>query len=142
MTKIEVIDTEIQLLLPKLSIKASDFNKEEKEALAKAYFEITKVSTGKGRMLDLGCHSCILNATTIVNNYLLQIAPLEQPGIDEHEEEEEENKGIQPSDKNWRKNLTSIRAAAAELDFEIPAELTVKKDIIKAFEKYIEDLNT
>lgn len=146
MKKIESIEQEIALIQPKLDIKASDWTKEEKEAIAKAYFEVTKLSVGRGRNLDLGCVSCISGAVGIINNYLFQLAEdVAEEEInwpeDVKEKDEEEKEEFKPSNSKWRKNHTSIDEAAGEMAFEFPEGVTSKGDKIEALEKHIAELN-
>lgn len=131
MRKIEAIETEIQLLQPKLSIKAHDFNKEEKEALSKSYHEITKVSTGRGRMLDLGCDSCIKNAAVIVKNYVDQLDVEDTEDIWKDEPAVESKSSEEKSDADWKKNNKTINAYAAELGLEFPEEVKTKAQKIQ-----------
>lgn len=79
------ISAHLKIITPKLRLGAHDWNKAEKEAIAAAYFEITKMSTGigttgngmtatgllgKGRVLDTGCSSCVNSALSIIKNFL------------------------------------------------------------------------
>jgi hypothetical protein len=70
MEPIKGIASHIKIIREKLDVGGRDWTKIEKEAIAKAYFEITKVSTGKGRVLDVNCESCVVSAVNIIKNYL------------------------------------------------------------------------
>lgn len=87
MKKIESIVMCIALLEPKFALNTKDWNAKEKEAIAKAYFEITKVSVGKGRSLDLGCSTCVEDATVIIKNYLKAVAKEQMKGAAAIEDE-------------------------------------------------------
>lgn len=151
MKKIESIDAHIQTILPKLNIDAQDWNKKEKEAIAEAYFEITKVSTdtSKGRNLDLGCSSCVQGAVAIIKNYLSAVfradnremlkADEDLLGLEPTEKEKMDAQDI-PSNRQWRKNVTSIIEAARELEYIIPVEAKTKKQMIDAVENHIKEL--
>lgn len=125
MKKIESIESEIQLLEPKLNINASDWTREEKEAIAKAYFEITKVSRTKGLMVDLECGSCVATAVVIINNYRNAVTSVEES----------------KQESDWTKDQASVDAYAAELNFEFPASVKKKKDKIAAIESYLTELS-
>lgn len=57
----------------KIEIRAIDFKGEQLNDLAVVYFEITKHSTGRGRILSKGCSGCIHPAVNICYNYLQSI---------------------------------------------------------------------
>lgn len=139
MKRIESIESNIKMIQPKLDINAKDWTKDEKTAIAESYFEITKVSTGKGRNLDIGCSSCIEGAVNIINNYLLLSANEEPSSADVWKDESPSP--MEPSNKQWRKNQDSIDAAALELGVSFPEDITSKKDKIAALEAHIESLN-
>lgn len=42
---------------------------DEKLILKEVYFEITKIATRKGKVLDLNCAGCLSGAYTVVSNY-------------------------------------------------------------------------
>ena len=57
--------------------KAIDFKGAQWNDLAVVYYEITKHSTGKGRVMSKGCNGCIPPAVHICYNYLqLNIEPV------------------------------------------------------------------
>ena len=132
MKKIEGVEQHIAVIKPKLDIKASDWTKSEKEAIAAAYFKITEHSRGKGRNLDKGCSSCVSGAVTIINNYLFAL---------DEEVEEVKFDEVKPSNDKWRKNMDSISEAASELMIEFPEDCVSKKDRIAFMEKNLAELN-
>lgn len=180
MEKIAGIDSHIKIVRAKLDAHGHDWTKIEKEAIAKAYFEITKVSTTKGRVLDTGCDSCVMSAVNIVKNYLAVIgepvkdkaikaarkiaepatandakkaidtgrAALNQDEVvskdnvdDSTANKEEEEMIFSPTDKQWRKNLDSISAAAKELEFTFDEKNVTKAQRIAALEAHMKELN-
>lgn len=153
MEKIKAIKQEIKTIRAKLDIGASDWTKDEKEAIAKAYFEITKESTTKGRVLDTGCTSCVASATNIIKNYLTAIdepvkeetaitAKTSEPAtVGTKDSDKDADLIFSPKDKEWRKNLDSISAAAKELEFTFDEKDVTKAQRITALEAHMKELN-
>lgn len=180
MKPIAAIASHIKIIRAKLDVGGRDWNKNEKEAIARAFFEITKHSTGKGRVLDVNCESCVVSAVNIVKNYLAAIgepvksklpkaatkapsivtpvddkkaatengtndandAGSEAGGEDNDTSDEGEAEMIfAPTDKQWRKNLDSINAAAKELEFTFNEKDVTKAQRIKALEDHMKMLN-
>lgn len=63
----------LDFIMPKIEINAYDYSGKEFDCLAHVYGEITKMSTGRERILSKGCQGCIPGAVNIVKNYLHQL---------------------------------------------------------------------
>jgi hypothetical protein len=63
----------LDFIMPKIRVNGYDYSGKEFDCLAHVYGEITKMSTGKERVLSKGCQGCIPGAVHIVNNYLRQL---------------------------------------------------------------------
>lgn len=70
----------------KVMRKAIDLDKQEVLYLAEVYAEVTKESTGKAHVLNLGCSSCVNNAVNILYNFVMF-----------HEEKQSERTESKPS---------------------------------------------
>ncbi len=136
--QIESVKPHLKVIQPKLDIKAKDWNKEEKDAIAAAYFEITKVSTGRGRPLDTGCASCVDGAVNIINNY---VAASAGEVVDNSDHSEDVDLLFAPSNTQWRKNHDSINAAAKELEYTFTETEITKGDRIAALEAHMVEIN-
>lgn len=67
----------LERIKEKVLRKAIDFKGAQWNDLAVVYYEITKHSTGKGRVMSKGCNGCIPPAVHICYNYLqLNIEPV------------------------------------------------------------------
>lgn len=123
MKRITEIDEHIAVIRPKIDLGTTDWTKGEKESIEKCYFEITKVSTGAGRTVDLGCSDCVNSAVNIVKNYLALIA-----------NEAPEQKAVQP----WSETIKTVEAEAKRIGFDIPENAKLKADKIAAVEAVLE----
>lgn len=137
MKKIPEIQEQLELIQPKLDINAIDFSKAEKEALAEAYFHVTKQSTGFGRSLDTGCESCVVGAANIIRNYQALVIQAEN-------EETEMPKApltVVTGDDGWKATNKTIAAYAATLEgFKLTKEMSSKEDKIAAIEAHLATL--
>jgi hypothetical protein len=112
MKRITSIDVNIKALEPKLAINANDWTKEEKVHIETAYFEITKVSVGRGRIVDLGCRECVQSAVNIINNYIAL---------------QDRAKATEDTKEDWTETLKSVHHKAEELGIEFPVKVKKKE---------------
>lgn len=61
---------EIELIKDKVLSNNFKLSKDEQLVLSECYFEITKIATGKGKVLSLGCQGCLLTAYTVIQNFI------------------------------------------------------------------------
>jgi len=125
MKTIKKIDKKIDKLKKKLDIGAKDWTPAEKGTIEECYFEITKVSVGFGRTVDLGCDSCVDSAVSIIKNYIKMSAETEEESTDE-----------------WKETVATIKAKAKELGLAIPKAATTKADKLEAVENFITSQST
>lgn len=130
MKRIPKIEENLKALQPKLDIGARDWTHEEKKMIEESYFEITKVSVGWGRTVDMGCDTCVQSAVNIILNY--------QAKVQRSEKGEETQHGSGPvTTLNWRDTHRTIDAEAASRGFQMPKEAKTKEEKIKALEDHI-----
>ena len=131
MKRITTIEENLEAIQPKLDLGSSDWTKTEKEHLEKCYFEITKVSAGRGRTLDLGCKECVQSAVNIIKNY--QTLVLQE----EADEKAPKTKVASNAVTDWRETGKTIEAEAARLNFTFTKKERTKDQRIAALEAYI-----
>jgi hypothetical protein len=73
---LESIDS-LNVIRQKVATRQIDFSKDELLHLEEVYIEIQKKATGKTKVLDKGCSSCIASAANIVYNYITFHEPKE-----------------------------------------------------------------
>lgn len=123
------IEESIAIITPKMDANGRDWTKNEKLEIEKCYFEITKVSTGTGRSVDLGCSECVESAVNIIRNYRKLV------------ERSEAEEGITPTKEeavDWTATLKTIATKAKEVNFEIPKEAKTKASQIEALQAFLE----
>jgi hypothetical protein len=74
--KLESIES-LDKIRQKITTRQIDFSKDELLHLEEVYTEIQKQVTGKVKILDKGCSSCISSAANIVYNYVMFHEPKE-----------------------------------------------------------------
>ena len=131
MKRITTIDADIETLQPKFELGTHDWTKDEKLCIESAYFAITKVTTGKGRTVDLGCAECVSSAAQIVKNYIALVETAEAA------ENETKTLRVLPPSHNWKDTHKTIDAEAERVGCEFPEDVTRKDDKITHLEAFI-----
>ena len=132
MKAITTIESNLEAIQQKLDIGASDWTKEEKEDIEKCYFEITKVSVGRGRTVDLACADCVRSAVNVIKNYQSLIARAEQ--------EPAEGAKVIDFDSVWKATVKTVTAKALELEFTFTKDAKTKADKIAELEAYMSEI--
>ena len=127
MKKITTIEESLKTLKPKMDIGASDWTKKEKECIEQCYHEITKVSVGFGRTVDLGCSECVQSAVNIIKNYVAI-------------QERSATPSLKVVASDWTKDLKSIQAKADELSYEFAKNCKTKAQRIEALHKHLQTI--
>jgi hypothetical protein len=108
MKRITTIEKDLKQIQQKLDIGANDWTKEEKKHIESAFFEITKVSVGWGRTVDMGCTDCILSAVNTIRNYQALVAR-EEAGT------EEPSVKVQEEITEWKSTSKTVSAEAIRI---------------------------
>jgi hypothetical protein len=61
---------EIESIKDKVLKNDFKLTKVEQLTIVDVYAEITKISTGKAKILNIGCQGCLLTAYTVIQNYI------------------------------------------------------------------------
>ncbi len=128
MKRIPEIEKNLNNIQEKLDIGSTDWTKEEKMDIEKCYFEITKVSVGWGRTVDLGCTDCVMSAVNIIKNYQAVVSKAEAEGSE-----------VSTID-DWTSSVKLIQAKAQELGFEFEKSVKTKDQKIEALQNHISQL--
>lgn len=134
MKRIAAIEENLEAIQPKLDLGSSDWTKTEKEHIEKCYYEITKVSVGRGRTVDLGCQECVQSAVNIINNYQALVL---QEEAGEKAPKAKVVKLVSNATADWRETGKTIEAEAARLAFTFAKKDRTKNQRIAALEAHI-----
>lgn len=61
---------EIQLIHDKVMRNDFKLTKDEERIVVDCFFKISKIATGKGKVLNIGCKGCFFTAYTVIQNYI------------------------------------------------------------------------
>jgi hypothetical protein len=135
MKRITEIDDSIKAIQPKLDLGSRDWTKAEKEHIEKCYFEITKVSVGRGRTVDMGCDECVTSAVNIVKNYLALMERVE--GVAPPQPKQEGGHDLTATAEEWKATVKSVNAFAKELNYTFSKESKTKEQKIQELEAFL-----